>query len=332
MVKAALSRSNKQMNEWVFVCSSIVLLFCMMQSASAATIYPYKYTDALGRNVIIAAQPDRVVSLSPAITETIWMLGAGASQIGRTEFCDYPSEAKKVKSVGGIVNASVESIALLEPDLVLAHQGVPKELVVQLDKLNISIATFKLPKTLTEILEQTGDIGILLGKNDTASDFIVKKTDVCVKRRALREIGSLWKPRVYIGGHSAPYITAGKGTFIDDLITMSGGVNIATMNLGGLRSPWQTWPQLSAEQILIADPDVIVVLKRLDTKSKNNRSIAYDGCEFTALNADPILSNVTAVRKKRVYILDENTVLRPGPRIFDALNELVKFIDEARKD
>lgn len=319
------------MSKVAIVVFTLVMLALLWGNAYSDTTYPYKYTDALNRNITIAAKPARVVSLSPAITETIWMLGAGSTQVGRTEFCDYPADVRKVKSVGGIVNVSVESIALLKPDLVLAHQGVPKETIAQLDKLNIPVAAFKLPATLAEILGQIGDIGILLGRNDPASDFVVKKTEVCMKRSALREYGTAWKPRVYIGGHTAPYVTAGRGTFIDDLITLAGGVNIATMNIGGLRSPWQTWPQLSAEQILIADPDIIITLKRPDVKGTNANNTGYDGCEFTALSADPILSSVTAVRKKRVYAMDENTVLRPGPRVFDALNVLIKYVDEVKK-
>jgi len=292
----------------------------MLAGASFASEYPMTTTDALGRNVTIASEPVRIVSLSPAITETIWMLGAGDFQVGRSDFCNHPSDVLKVKPVGGIINASVEEIALLNPDLVLVQQGTPKEIITQLERLDVTVVTFSLPCSLDEVLHQIGEIGRIIGREGEASLFIKEKSalmdavEVSIQKSPERV-------RVYIGGHSAPFMTAGKGTFIDDLITRAGGINIATMPLEGVRTPDQAWPQLSPEQILLADPEIIV------TAVDKGRMNTDSGCDFvSSLARDAVFSEVTAVLDGNILLIDQDVLLRPGPRIFDALDELAEYI------
>jgi iron complex transport system substrate-binding protein len=287
--------------------------------ADANTKYPYSCTDALNRKVTITREPARIVSLSPAITETIWMLGAGGAQVGRTDFCDYPPEVRKIKSIGGIINANIEAIALLKPDVVLAHQGVAIETVSQLEKLGVVVVTFDIPATLGEILDQIVGIGTILGRNDEAVEFVAKKTELLFKQATLAEQADGEKPRVFIGGHSSPYITAGRGTFIDDLITLAGGLNIASIAIGGGKMPTREYPELTAEQILLADPQAIVIVANLDTEGA--RETAFDH-----VSRDRVFKETSAAKRGNVFVIEEDTLLRPGPRIFDALVEVSIFI------
>jgi len=301
-------------------------IFAVLVSAVAAspanaapTQYPYTLTDALNRKVTIKSAPKRIVSLSPAITETIWMLGAGSSQIGRSDFCDYPPEVSKLKSVGGIVNANIESVALMQPDVVLVHQGVPKEIVAKLSTLGITVVTFETPSMLWEILDQIEDIGVILDCSDKATDFVGEKNGLLVKMTDSLVNAGYGKPRVFIGGHSSPYITSGKGTFIDDLIKLAGGMNIATMsNFDGIM-PARKYPELSAEQILLADPQAIVITADLSAEGARDAARA-------AVARDRAFKVTSAVRDGNILVIEEDMLLRPGPRIFDTLVQISDFI------
>src|SRR3989337_242254 len=84
----------------VSISAAIVFLVSSASISKPAKSFPVTPTDALGRKIMIAKKPERIVSLSPAITETLFMLGAGKAVVGRTDFCNYPKEAEKKKTVG----------------------------------------------------------------------------------------------------------------------------------------------------------------------------------------------------------------------------------------
>src|SRR5262245_17051202 len=88
-------------------------------AASPRRTGPRTYVDMLGHSVALAAPPTRIVSLVPSVTELIYALGGQARLVGRTDFCDYPAEAREKPSVGGMVAPNLESIVALKPDLVI---------------------------------------------------------------------------------------------------------------------------------------------------------------------------------------------------------------------
>ncbi|MEM5946963.1 ABC transporter substrate-binding protein [Spirochaetia bacterium 38H-sp] len=259
--------------------------------------------DAYGRTVSVKAYPERVVSLAPSITEIVFALGKGKSLVGRTDYCDYPSEVKGIESVGSLMQPNLEKIAALRPDVVIAASHVTKEAVTKLEELGIPVAVLDYPQSFEGTYEAIIEVGKLLGAQQQA-DMIIDDIEQDILD-VMSAIGDSNRPRVYYVVSYGQYgdYTAGKGTFIDTLINMAGGVNVA--------SDVEGW-QYSAEKLLEKDPDIIIVSKYWDTKKGFMSTAPYN--------------QLTAVKKGNVIEIDNNLVDRQGPRIGKGLKELAKAI------
>lgn len=219
-------------------------------------------TDDYGRTVVIPAQPQRVVSLSPAVTEILYALGAQDLLVGRTDFCVYPDAALDLPSIGGISNLNIESILSLNPDLVISGSMVGKKVTDQMDQMGVPmVCVIEKPK-FEALFDNITAIGRLVGKEHEADSLIhVLGSDL----RNLHEADAI-EESLQDGNHSTPaeipsvyYVvgfgaggnfTAGGNTFINDIIRMAGGRNIAE-GIDG----WS----YSLEALMKEDPDYIIV-------------------------------------------------------------------------
>src|SRR5687768_5948246 len=118
------------------------LLLAFVLSTSVCHADDVWYTDGTGEHVIYGQNAKRIVSLAPSVTEMLYFLGFGSRVVGRSSYCNYPPEVLKVASVGGFVDASIEKIVSLEPDIVVAYKGNSLDLVLQLRELNINVVAF----------------------------------------------------------------------------------------------------------------------------------------------------------------------------------------------
>ncbi len=117
-------------------------------SEEVSDVFPMTVTDSYGRQVKLNKEPHKVISVAPNITEIIFALGKSKSLIGRTEYCDYPEEAKGITSIGSLKEPSIEKIAELRPDLVIASTHFQKEILQKLEELgNFRIEFFRHSQT-----------------------------------------------------------------------------------------------------------------------------------------------------------------------------------------
>lgn len=267
-------------------------------------------TDGLGREVTLNGPAQRIVSLAPSNTEILFAVGAGAQVVGRDEFADYPEEAKSVESVGGSMGEySSEAIVALKPDLVLAAEINPPELVKQLEDLGLTVYYLKNPTTLEEMYGNLAIVGQLTGHDvtDLVDSLQARVAAVDEKIASVTE-----KPVVFYEidatDASKPY-TYGPGTFGDLLITRAGGVNLATA--AGITDPY---PQVSLEQIVATDPGVIIL------------GDSMWGITPESVQARPGWEGLAAVKNSQVHTFDDNLVSRPGPRLVDGLEQLSKLL------
>ncbi len=212
-------------------------------------------TDGLGREISLNGPAQRVVSLAPSNTEILFAIGAGSQVVGRDEFADYPEEAKSIQSVGGSMGEySSEAIVALKPDLVLAAEINPPELVKQLEDLGLTVYYLKNPKTIEEMYDNLAIVGQLTGHDVTSMVDSLKARVAAVDEKINSATD---KPVVFYEidatDPTKPY-TYGPGTFGDLLITRAGGTNLATT--AGITDPY---PQVSLEQIVATNPAVIVL-------------------------------------------------------------------------
>jgi iron complex transport system substrate-binding protein len=267
---------------------------------------PIRLTDGLGRKVELAGPAQKIVSLTPATTEILFAIGAGAHVVGRDMFSDFPPEAMDAADIGGSWGEyNTEAIVNLNPDLVLAGGINPPELVASLENLGMTVYFLGNPNTLEELYANIEILGSMTGNENSASD-LVASLDERAKAVDMALADVTEKPMVYYELDSTPY-TAGPGTFVDLLIDRAGGTNFgASMD--------SAWAQISLEQLVLADPSIIVL-----------GDSAYGETPETVA-ARPGWSVLTAVQNQQIFAFDDNLVSRPGPRLVDGLEALARLI------
>lgn len=267
------------------------------------------YTDDLGREITLEATPQRIVSLAPSNTEILFAVGAGSQIIGRDEFSDYPEQAASIENIGGSFGEyNVEAIVALEPDLVLAAEINPPELVQQLEDLGLTVYYLGNPTTLEGMYTNLETVAALTG-NDAHGLVDSLKARVAAVDEKIAPLSSRI-PVFYEIDASDPTKpwTYGPGTFGDLLISRAGGYNI------GGNAENDPYPQISIEQVVAANPSVIIL------------GDSMWGVTPESVVKRPGWETIPAVQSNSIFPFDDNLVSRPGPRLVDGLEQLAKLL------
>ncbi|MEA2661953.1 MAG: cobalamin transport system substrate-binding protein [Chloroflexota bacterium] len=272
-------------------------------ASPAAAAFPTSVTDFQGRSVAISKRPERIVSIGPSNTEFLFALGAGDRVVAVDDFSDQPAAAKTKEHVGG-VKVSLEKVVSLKPDLILTvkfSDGTIEALsqigaaLLVVDPQGLADVT----RTATLLGKAVGADGDGLAKSIQAKlDEVKAKTAAAPKLKVFDEEDASDLTKMY---------TVGPGSFLNDLITLAGGTNIAA-------AAKTAYPTISAEEVIRADPDVIV----LDD--------AAFGTTVESIATRPGWAALSAVKNKRVYPLDANLMSRPGPRVGEAADTLARLV------
>ncbi len=265
--------------------------------------------DGLGREITLNGPAQRVVAMAPSNTEILFAIGAGGQVVGRDALSDFPESAKDVADIGSTFDAlNTELIVSLKPDLVLAAEINTPEQVKQLEDLGLTVYYLKNPLTLEEMYGNLEIVAQLTGHQEEAAELIeTLKARVAAVDEKIAPISS--RPNVFYeldATDPAKPFTAGKGTFITQLIDRAGGYNIAA-DLDG-------YPQMSLEQVVAADPAFIIL------------GDARYGVSPESIAERPGWENLSAVKNGKVLPFNDDLVSRPGPRLVDALEELAKLL------
>jgi iron complex transport system substrate-binding protein len=270
-------------------------------SASAAA-FPTSITDFQGRSVAISKRPERIVSIGPSNTEFLFALGAGDRVVGDDDFSDQPAAAATKDHVGG-VKVNLEKVVSLKPDLIITVKFSDGTI----EALSQTAATVLVvdPQGLADVTRTA----VLLGKAIGADGDGLAK-DIQAKLDAVKaKTAAASKPKVFDeedASDLSKLYTVGPGSFINDLITLAGGTNIAA----GTKS---AYPTISTEEVVRADPEVIV----LDD--------AMYGTSVDSVASRPGWAALSAVKNKRVYP-GLSVFSRPGPRVGEAALEYAKLV------
>ena len=235
------------------------------------------------------AAPKKIVSLAPSVTETLFALGFGARLVGVTTYCDYPPEARQLPKIGGFMNPSLEATFAKHPDVVIGVAGATDPLTArEMERLGLKVNLISLAN-LTEIFGSIRDLAALLGDRDAEKMVsritsqirnVEKKVEPATRRTVL----------VVVGTH--PVIAVGGRNFIDELITLAGGANIASNGA-------QPWLNLPDEYVVAKAPQVIIEAGMGSERGNSTRR--WDD-----------LKSIPAVRDKRIYIYPSDKILRPA--------------------
>jgi iron complex transport system substrate-binding protein len=265
-------------------------------------------TDDLGRRVTLSAPAQRIVSLAPSITESLFALGAGGQVVGITDFCNYPREVSTIPRVGGIVNPSIETVVNLHPDLIaLSMEGNVRDDFARLEGLGVPVFVSN-PRTLSGIHKSLTDLGVLTGRKDTATRVVraMQRSEDSIKALVLDRRSVLMIVSVQ------PLIVVGGGTFLSELLGLAGGNNVAGASAS-------TYPTLSREAVVVADPDMIILLSDL----------VKDPSELVSLF--PEWKGIRAMRNHCMFQIDADIISRPGPRATEGLAALYAIIHEGHE-
>ena len=286
-----------------------LLAACAPQAPATQAPADLSFTDGLGREVTLNGFPQRIVSLAPSNTEILFAIGAGDQVVGRDELSDFPEEAKAVTDIGSTFDAlNTEQIVSLDPDLVLAAEINTPEQVKQLEDLDLTVYYLNNPTTLEEMYGNLELLAQMTGHQEEAATLVESlKARVAAVDEKIAPLSSRFSVFYELDATdpSKPF-TAGKGTFITQLIDRAGGYNIAG-DLDG-------YPQLSLEQVVAADPAVNIL------------GNARYGVTPESIAQRPGWENLSAVKNGQIFPFNDDLVSRPGPRLVDALEELAKLL------
>ncbi len=257
--------------------------------------------DHAGRRVEIAEQPQRIVSLAPSLTETLFALGLGDRVVGVTDYCDYPSAARSLPKVGGIINPSIETIVSLKPDLVLiTREGNRRETLEALERLKISVFALNVER-LGDVFRMIRDLAAVAGVPARGQE-LARRLEA--QSAAIEQAVQDYPPRrVLLLVWLQPIVSVGRGSYLDDLLRRAGGESVS-------ESSAQPWPHLSIEEIVRRNPDYLLVPRSPWFAPTREELLRLPGWR-----------ELRAVQQDRLIYLP-SAVERPGPRMIE-IEELI---------
>jgi iron complex transport system substrate-binding protein len=294
------------------VAPGLLLLIALLLGSAPAHASSSGYVDGTQQLVPYGENAQRIVSLAPNVTEMLFYLNLGSRMVGRSDSCNYPPEAVKLPSVGGFTDTSVEAVVALKPDLVVAHQGNSLELVSQLRQAGLRVLAFKEAATLDEIGLQMEELWHVVAAPGKAVPAELTMWRARLGQETIKSYPKAAYFRFFFGYPGDTAYSAGPGSFVDDLLKRAGAANVVT-------DSDQRWPRVGAEFILAAKPDW--VLTATSCTAQEDAAAKHDEL-LKQLRADPAWSKLPAVVKDQVVVLDSDMLLRPGPRVLDALVKL----------
>jgi iron complex transport system substrate-binding protein len=267
-------------------------------------------TDETGRAVTVPQPVRRIVSLAPNLTETLFAIGAGNLIVGDTDYCDYPPEAKARAHVGGPVNPSLERVAALHPDLVLATRAINRrETVVSLENLGIAVYASD-PRTVDQVLTSIERLASLIGVSAKAQQATADL------RRRLADVRSRLagvepKTVLFITWED-PLITVGSDTFLADALRIAGARSVIEMK--------EDWPNVSLEEVARLQPEYLIFAT--DEPKQFER-------DLRELEGRAGWRDLDALKSGRVVLLPES-IDRPAPRLVDSIEQLARTLHPDR--
>ncbi len=258
--------------------------------------------------VSVPDNPLRVVSLAPSITEIVFALGEEDRLKGVTQHCDFPAEAQALPKVGSYIHLDLERIVALKPDLCIAiRDGNPREVVTKLEALGIPVYTVD-PRGLDSAVNTILELGQLLNTSSKAQHLANEMRSRIERIKGL-VAGTGGRPRVFFQIGTAPIVSVGTNTVINELIVAAGGQNLA-------EGP-ASYPRFSVEQVLALQPEVIIITSM--TREANLEELSAEWRKYDGL---------PAVRNNRIFIVDADLFDRATPRLIDGLETLAGIIHQ----
>jgi len=265
----------------------------------------------LAAAVTLAAEPRRIISTAPSITEILYALGLGDRVAGVTQYCLYPSDARSKPKIGSFLEPDFERILALKPDLVLVIKN-PIQVAEKIRKLGVPAEELN-QDSIADVLNSISVIGRLTGTDAAAQQLVASlRKQLDDVRRSVAPLKR--RTSLFLVGRSPGtlqgMVGTGPGTFVDELITIAGGANVLK------DSPIQ-YPRVSLEQVLSSDPEVILDMG--DFAHGTGKPLEPAANVVALWSKYPRLR---AVRNHEIRQIGSEVFIRPGPRMGEAARQL----------
>ncbi len=253
----------------------------------------------------------RIISLTPANTEILFALGLERNIVGVTSYCNYPRGAQYIESVGSFSNPSLEKIVSLNPAVVFTAGIEQGYITERLRTLKLNVIQID-PHSIADIMDSIIMMGRETGREKQALSIVQHMKDK-IKEISLHNKSIRNRPRIYVEVYSKPLMTVGRESYINELIDIAGGANI----FSELK---QAYPQVSGEAIIQRDPDMVIALS-MENADDIMKRLGWD--RIKACRSSSLIDNI-----------DPDIILRPGPRIVEAVEilhkEIINFIERPK--
>jgi cobalamin transport system substrate-binding protein len=272
--------------------------------------FPLSITDDSGITSTFAASPQRIVSLSPGLTEITFALGAGGRLVAVDTYSDYPPEAKNVQPrLNTYPHPSIETLISLKPDVVLSLAD-PDEDIAAIRRQGIPVIKL-LPRDFDAAVGAIGSLGRLFGASETADTIT---SDMLARRDAVvAAVADAPRPRVYeeldASDPDKPFV-AGPNGFYGQLVDLAGGDNVFGDLPGDVG-------QVGAEIIVARDPEIIIL---------TDADLPFNPQTPDMVAARPGWSTITAVQNGAIYAVPASLYSTPGPRLIDGLEAMAALL------
>jgi iron complex transport system substrate-binding protein len=277
-------------------------------SLAADAEFPVSLVDDEGTSLTLDAEPQRIVSLTPANTETVFALGAGERLVGGTDFDDFPAEAAALPDVATFQGVVMEQLVDIDPDLVLAggNSFTPPADIERMRELGYPVLVVYAPDVAT-VMADIELIGQAIGEADTATEMtatMAADLDAISEAAAAADTA----PRTYYELDYFEGITYGPApdSFVSDMVELAGGEAVTTGDPVAFEMP--------LERLVEADPEVIVL-----------GNARYGVCPADVA-ARPGWDGLSAVTDAAIRPVEDIPITRPGPRLAEGLAGLVQAI------
>lgn len=271
-------------------------------ATTAESAYPMTLTDATNTEVTLTESPKAIVSIVPSETEILFSIGLGDNVVGVDEYSNYPAATADIEKVGDF-NTNIEAVMALQPDIVLASSSMNGDAITKLRDVGIVVYASN-PVTYDEVVDHINQLGVLLDAQTQAGEVAAEMNKV--KEDIVAKVANAEDRKVYL--EFSPGYTVGSGEFLDDLVTIAGGINVANGQKG--------WFEVDAEAVITENPAVIIYPDFGEEQS----SI------LTGIQARPGWDAIDAVKNNEMVMVTNDPLVRVGPRLSQGLSEIAAAI------
>mgnify|MGYP002629827637 CR=1 FL=1 len=269
--------------------------------------------DSNGESHTFRHSPIKIVSILPSVTEYLYQLDKGHLLVGRSDSCKYPPETSGIQIVGSQDRIDRTKLLALAADVVFAGPQLPSEEIESLKLQGLQVVTFELEtretirsslRILGKVLKNAGDVETLLGWMDRHYRDIEREIDASTNAPD--------RPRVLILYDLDSLFSAGKRTFVDEMVTLAGGINIAAQIEG-------PWPSLSKEFLQSHQPQVLIIATKEEDFSTMPEAVRI----WSKMDG---FRDLDAIKDNRVFLIDYDLLRIPGPRQVQAARQIAHTI------